>query len=212
MYPQVGPIPDWPFIQVLFHFLSSASFGKEHFWVKKTLRWMGGPIPRPGAVSIYWKWSPQIPSPPSLCITAKVNPIGSWGPHISLVSGTHQWLSPVPHSPTTSFYFISQPSLFLSCLLSILILPPLFPLPPPFALPCLPLLPSPTIVLSTPHPQCRTEVSTPWSSFLLCSIWSVGCIIDIMSFWVSIHLLVHTQYVFFCVWIISHRMIENSST
>jgi hypothetical protein len=71
----------------------------------KTLRWVSGPIPQPVAMPIYWRWSPQVLSPPSLHILAKVIPIGSWWLHVSLVSGTLQWLSPVPHPPCCRFLF-----------------------------------------------------------------------------------------------------------
>jgi hypothetical protein len=42
------------------------------------------------------------------------------------------------------------------------------------------------------------EASTLWSSFFLSTIWFVGCIVDILSFGATIHLLV-SPYVFFCV-------------
>ena len=46
--------------------------------------------------------------PPSLHILAKVIPIVSWEPLTSLVSGTFQWLSLVPHPlPVTCLYSIS---------------------------------------------------------------------------------------------------------
>jgi hypothetical protein len=41
-----------------------------------------------GQLPIYWRWSQQALSLPSLHILAKVIPVGSWEPHISLVSGT----------------------------------------------------------------------------------------------------------------------------
>ena len=96
--------------------------------------------------------------------------------------------------PATYFYLIYSPSLPLSHLLQILILPPLFP-PPPFSLPCPHLLPSPTIVLITPLPPMQDWSIHPLVFFFLCSIWSVGCIIGIENFWVSIHLLVSTYHV-----------------
>jgi hypothetical protein len=74
----------------------------------KTLRWVGSPIPIPGALPVptYWMWSLQVLSPPSLCILVKVNPIGYWDPHISLVLGTlQQFLSPVPHHAYYIFLF-----------------------------------------------------------------------------------------------------------
>lgn len=60
------------------------------------------------ALAILRRWSPQVLAPPSLCITAKVNSIGSWEPHISLVSRTLQWLSQVLHLPCYLFLFTFQ--------------------------------------------------------------------------------------------------------
>jgi hypothetical protein len=34
-------------------------------------------------------------------------------------------------------------------------------------------------------PQDRIEKFTPWSSFLLSSIWSVGWIVGIVNFWAN---------------------------
>lgn len=42
---------------------------------------------------------------PYLHIMAKVIPIGSWEPHISMVPGTLQWLSPETHSSCYLFLF-----------------------------------------------------------------------------------------------------------
>jgi hypothetical protein len=132
---------------------------------------MGGSIPGPRAVPISWRWSPQVYLP--LLCTLQLK-------SIPLVPGclTFLWcLGPSSGYPqflilhATYFYLIFWPFVPLSSLLQILILPPLFP-PPPFSLPCTPVLPFPTIILIPP--QCRTEASTPWASFLLCSIWSVG--------------------------------------
>ena len=107
---------------------------------------------------------------------------------LELSSGYPQFLI----LPGTYFYSISLPSVSLSHLLQFLILSISF-LPPSFSLPCPPLLLPSTIIPSSP--QCRTDVSTHWSSFLILSIWSVGCIIDIVCFWTSIHLLVSTYHV-----------------
>jgi hypothetical protein len=35
MYPQVGLLPSWPFLQSLLHFFPRSSFGQKHFWGKK---------------------------------------------------------------------------------------------------------------------------------------------------------------------------------
>jgi hypothetical protein len=48
----------------LFLFLSCYSFGQEDFWVQKPLRLVGGSIPRPEAVPIYWRWFPQVLTAP----------------------------------------------------------------------------------------------------------------------------------------------------
>ena len=128
-----------------------------------------------------------------MCITAKVSPIGFWEFYVSLEYGA------IPSSylqflisPATYFYSTTCPSVPFSCLLQILVLIPLFPLPP-FFLPCpLPLL-SPTIILFTT--QCRTEASISGFPSFYTQVWSVGCIIGIVSFWVSIHLLVNTYHV-----------------
>jgi hypothetical protein len=45
------------------------------------------------------------------------------------------------------------------------------------------------------YPQCRTETSIPWSSVLLISIWSVGCILGFVSFRTNIHLPVSIYHV-----------------
>ena len=98
MDPQVGQFPDGLstvsfFVPVLP--LDTIISGLE------PLRWVGGPIPQPGAMPIYWRWSLQVLSSPSLSIMAKVIHIGSWEPRVSVVSGTLQWVFPVPHPPAT---------------------------------------------------------------------------------------------------------------
>ena len=40
----------------------------------------------------------------------------------------------------------------------------------------------------------RTKASTLWSSFFLSFMWSVNCILGILSFWANIHLLVSAYY------------------
>jgi len=96
----------------------------------KILRWVSVPIPLPGAMPICWRRSLHVLSPPSLSIMAKVIAIGSWEPHISLVSGTLWRQSPVPHPPCYIFLFN-----FLALCTS------LSPLPLPLPLPLLFLLP-----------------------------------------------------------------------
>jgi hypothetical protein len=116
---------------------------------------------------------------PSLCIMAKVKPIGSWEPHVTLVSGTFQWLSRVPHPPCYLFLFN-----FLTLCTPLTSLPISGTATFISSSSFLPLLsPSPSISYNRPvPPQCRSEASTPWSSFFLFSIWLVGCIIGIVSF------------------------------
>ena len=41
----------------------------------------------------------------------------------------------------------------------------------------------------------RIEVSTLWSSFFLSFMWSVNCILGILSFWANIHLSVSVYHV-----------------
>lgn len=65
-----------------FFFCSCSSFGQEHFLVKN-LRWVSGPIPPPGAVPVYWRWSLQVLSPPSLCI--------SMAPDTYVAEDGHAW-------------------------------------------------------------------------------------------------------------------------
>ena len=94
-----GAVCMWPFLQSLFHFFVPVLPLDRNISGLKTLRWVGGLIYGPKAVPIYRMWALQVLLPPSLCISAKVIPIGSWEPHISQVSGTLQWLSLVPHAP-----------------------------------------------------------------------------------------------------------------
>ena len=69
-------------------FFPCSSFGQEYFWVINFE--MGrGPISQPGAVPIYWRWSQQVLSTPSLSISTKVISVGSWESHMPLMSGTH---------------------------------------------------------------------------------------------------------------------------
>jgi hypothetical protein len=41
----------------------------------------------------------------------------------------------------------------------------------------------------------RTEASTFWSFFFLSFMWSLNCILSILSFWVNIHLSVRAYHV-----------------
>lgn len=140
-----GAVPSWPFLQSLFHFL---------FWTGtflKNLRWVGDPIFQPGAVLMHMRWCQQILSPSSLCISAKIITVGSWDPHISMVYGTVQWLSPVPHHPC---YIILVD--FVNFCTS-LTYPPVADMPLCF----LPLFFPSQDPSSSNFPQCRTEAATP---------------------------------------------------
>jgi hypothetical protein len=140
------------------YFVPALPLDRNIFGLKRTLRWFGGStlyqglcLPTGGGSHRFYLhllYTLQLMSislsPGSLTF--------SWC--LELSSGYPQFLIP----PATRFYLHSWPSVTLSCLLQILILPPLFP-PSPFTLPCPALLPSHTIVLF-PH-QCQTDASTP---------------------------------------------------
>ena len=111
--------------------------GLKHF------RWVGGPIPPLGALSIYWRRSLQVLSPYCWVFQLMSSTLGSW---ILL----HLWFqglssSSLPSPSATYFYSFSWSSGLLSCLFLYLVLHPLFPLPfptptqmpPSLCLPCL---------------------------------------------------------------------------
>lgn len=81
----MNPKLDWTlggfffFFKSLFHFCPCISFKQEKIMGQKFWRWVGGPISTLWALSIYWKWCLQIPSP-LLGILAKVITIESWKP------------------------------------------------------------------------------------------------------------------------------------
>jgi hypothetical protein len=129
---------------------------------------------------------------PSLHISAKVIQIGSWEPLISLESGTLQWLSTVPHPPLTHIFIWFSDLLNLFPIPSITLYCPHYFLPLPSLSQISHSLP-PMIILFPP--QCWNEASTPWSSFLLSSVWSLVCIMGIVSFWANIHSSVSTYHV-----------------
>jgi len=142
MYPQVG----LSLVDLSFHlcsiFVPVLPLDRNISGLKK-LRRVGSPIPQPEAMPIYLWWSPEVLTPSSLHITAKVNPVGSREPHISLISGTLQWLSPVLHSPCYIFLF---GILTLCTFLTSLPASNTSTLIPPLSLPCFPLLPPPASV------------------------------------------------------------------
>ena len=146
-----------------------STFGQEHFWVKK--HWDGWMVPflnqgpclsTGGGLNRFYfplHWEFQLKStllgPGSLMFPWCLGPS----------SGYPQFLIP----PATYFCLISWPSLCTSLTSSpvpdtaTLISCPFSSLPgPPLPLP-------PTIVLF--HSQCRTEASTPWSSYAPHCLW-----------------------------------------
>jgi hypothetical protein len=54
------------------------------------------------------------------------------------------------------------------------------------------------------HLLKRTESSTLWSSVFLSFMWSVNCILDILSFWVNIYLSVSAYHVYSFVIVLPH--------
>ena len=123
-----GAVPSWPFLRFSVVFFCPCS----SFWVINFE--MGeGPHPLTKGFLIYWRWSLQVLSCPFLCILVKLIPVVSWEPYTSLVSGTLQWLFPVP--PPHCYIFLFD---FLTLCTSLTSPPvsdiaPLF-LPPPLSL------------------------------------------------------------------------------
>ena len=98
MDTQLGWSPDGPSFSLCSIFCPCISFGQEHSWVKNFV--MGGwPYPTIRGQAYLLEVLSTGSISPLLCISAKVIPVGSWEPLTSLVSGTLQWLSPVPHPP-----------------------------------------------------------------------------------------------------------------
>jgi hypothetical protein len=98
MDPQVGQTWDDPSFSLCSIFCPYSFFGQEHFCVKNFE--MGGPIPWLWAVPIYWRWFLEVLSPYS----AKIIPVKSSEPLVSLVSGTTpptKWLSHFLIPPAT---------------------------------------------------------------------------------------------------------------
>jgi hypothetical protein len=134
-----GAFPVGPSFSLCFIFVPALSLDRNISGLK-TLRCVGGPIPRPGAVPIYWKWSRQV-LPPLLCaLWLKSVPLvpgassfsGVWGPQrLSLTTrspsvGWCYWV-------TVSSHLISQKVVRCHSELAIphtLFCPLLWPLPP----------------------------------------------------------------------------------
>jgi hypothetical protein len=131
-----------------------------------------------------WIWSLQVLSP--LCWVFQLMS-SLLGPGILLVSWHLDILMATPRSPSPMFTPLFNFLIFYTS--------PLFPSTPdpdhllllsPKNLP-----PLPFIIILFPL-LSRTEASTLWSSFFLSFIWSVCCIVCILSFWANIYLSVST--------------------
>jgi len=121
----------------------------------------------------------------SSCVLATSLFPGVWDPPVTIPSSS----SP----PATYFYSISWHFVPLSSPLQYLILPPTY---------FLPFLDQSQVLLSLhlprsscSPPQCRTEASTYPDLFLQSSIWSVGCLMGIVSFLSNTQLSVSTCHV-----------------
>ena len=129
---------------------------------------------------------------PLLGISAHVIPIGSWEPLAFLASGIFWWLSLVPH-------LLCYVPLFN--FLTLCTSPPSSPTPGPDPIFCphSHFLPSPSLLI---HPVIilfpllsRTEAFTFYSFFFLSFIWSMSCMVGILSFFPNIYLSVSTYHV-----------------
>ena len=208
MDPQVGQSLDGPSFSLCLISCPCSSFAQEHFWVKNFE--MGGcnqPLTEGNigvgvgrGTAILWRWSLQVLSSPSLCISAKVIPFMSWEPHDSLMSETHKRLSSVPHPPTPTYFcsiywpfffilFFSWPFVPVSPPFQYLILAPT-PLFPSLPLSLLgPILPPSHMIICSPlneglkHPYS----GLPSKHHMFCGLYHEHC-----DFWVNIHLSVNT--------------------
>jgi hypothetical protein len=90
MDPQIEQSPGSPSFSLCSTFCPCLSFGQEHFWFIN-FEMVGWPHSLTGG----WAYLLEVVSTgsifPSLCILAKVIPVGSWEPLPSLGSGTLQW-------------------------------------------------------------------------------------------------------------------------
>ena len=133
-----------------------------------------------GAMPNFWIWHLEVL--PSVCGLFQLKS-SMWGPG-SLLLSWHLRLSgcypqfPIPHCYIPLFNFLTL-SVLLFLLLSYLILPLFFP-------PTILFLPTPshplfTLIIFFPLLR-RTEVSTLWSYIFESVMWSVNCILDILSY------------------------------
>ena len=135
---------------------------------------------------IYWRWFLQVLFPLCWAFWLKSSMLGpgiiSLPCSLGLFSIYLQF--PIPYC----YIFLFN---FLSLCTSLLPIPipysaPSYFLPPPLSLPDFS-LPLPPMIILFPF-LSRTKAFTLWSSFFLNFIWSVSCIVGILSFFHNIHL------------------------
>ena len=162
---QVVPVFGWPFLQ-------SFLFNMGKILVQKYWLWVGIPIPRLEASSIYY--SSRSVSP-LLGIPSKATPIESGESHLT---GLWYFLedSPTSYPKAAYFHSFSLPSE----LLSYSPIPPyliLFHFLPPLASPTHVLLPLSPMTISFLPPSKGIQTSSLGAFCLLHFLWSMGCII-----------------------------------
>ena len=149
---------------------------------------------------------------PYSCITAKVNLIGSYEPHVSLVSWTPQWLSSVPHSHCNlilfnflTLYLSHVSSRFLHC----------HPISSSSFLPLLSLSPSishnPLVPPSMQDWIIHPLIFLSSTLHMVCRLYHMHCeLLGYYPLWVTIY---HVWILCMCVcaWVTSLRMIFSSS-
>lgn len=199
---QIRWIPRWHHLSMAFPSASSPLFVPAFLFDRSNselifLRWMGGLIPQPGAVSIHWIWYIQVLSP--LCwifqlmksLLCPGNLLGPW--HLGLSSGYPQFSLPYCYIPPFKLW----PSILFHLLQHLIL--PFFFLHLRFLSVPDPSLPLPPEIIFFPL-LSKTEAPTLWSSFFLGFIWVMG----IPSFWlISTYQWVHSMCVL--LWLGYHR-------
>ena len=152
---------------------------------------------------------PQVGQPldvPSFCLCSICCPCSSFAEeHLWVkISKCMCGIIPLRRGVSGLFYFLLTLYFYPLLYLILPLISSLISLSPRSPLPLLP-----TIILLSP--QCRTEAAMPWSPFLLRSIVSVGCIMDIVKFRANINLSVDTYHECSFVWVTSHRIFSISS-